>query len=79
MFCRTKKPKGELFRFLVNKDKTIVFDKTQKIQGRGFYICSEKCWENARAKKRKIRFGSDARTAIGVSLPEKAFEDVVNV
>ena len=76
VICRTKKPKSELFRFLVNgsKDLQVVFDKEGKGSGRGFYICSEKCWDVAVVKKKKIRIGSDARKAIMVSLLEKDFK-----
>ena len=40
--CRQMKPKIELIR-IVNKDDTVVVDKTGKINGRGVYLC--KCKE----------------------------------
>jgi len=57
--------------------REVSFDKRQAKTGRGFYICSKECWDNAVKKKRKIRIGSDARKAVSVSLPEKKFEDMV--
>ena len=83
VICRIKKPKSELFRFLVGsgsapqlRSEQVSFDKGQKKLGRGFYICSEVCWDNAVKKKRKIRIGSDVRKATSVSLPEKTFTEV---
>lgn len=76
VICRTKKPKNNLFRFVVNNGE-VEFDKTQKIQGRGFYICSSDCWDKAVTKKRKIRIGSDARRAISVNIPERKFDEVI--
>ncbi len=74
--CRTKKLKAEFFRFLV-KDNEIVFDSNQKGLGRGFYICSQKCWEEAVMKKRKIKISSRENRLI--SLPDKSFEEVIEV
>ena len=78
VICRAKKRKDELFRFLVVGSE-VVFDKEQNGIGRGFYICSKQCWENAVKKKRKIRIGSDARKARNIALPEKEFEEIVKV
>ena len=78
VICREKKPKNELFRFLVRNGK-VELDKDQKGLGRGFYICSRKCWEDAQKKKRKIRIGSDAKSAKTISLPKKAFEEMMKV
>ena len=78
VICRAKKRKEELFRFLV-EDGKVAFDKEQKGIGRGFYICSDKCWDSAMKKKRKIRIGSDAKKAISVGLPEKTFEEITRV
>ncbi|MDD5731847.1 MAG: DUF448 domain-containing protein [Patescibacteria group bacterium] len=72
--CRAKKPQSELFRFLV-KNGEVIFDKEQKELGRGFYICSKKCWEEGVRKKRKIKIAS--RENKFVSLPDKSFEDIV--
>ena len=75
VICRAKKPQKALFRFLV-ADHKVIFDKEQKGLGRGFYVCSAKCWDSAVAKKRKIRIGSDARSAVNVNLPQMKFEEI---
>ncbi len=41
--CREMKPKAELYRIVKTPDGEIVIDKTNKIAGRGAYIC--KCGE----------------------------------
>lgn len=76
VICRTKKPKNELFRFVI-KNKEVIFDKKQNDSGRGFYICSRECWDSAVKKKRKIRIGSDAKKAMSVSLPEVAPKGII--
>ena len=74
VICRTKKPKDELFRFVV-KNKETIFDKKQNSAGRGFYVCSKKCWEEGVKKKRKIKISS--RENRFVSLPEVAPKGIV--
>lgn len=37
--CRVMKPKIELYRIVKKPDGEIVIDKTNKISGRGAYIC----------------------------------------
>ena len=76
--CRTKKPKDKLFRFLVN-GKKIVFDKKQSELGRGFYVCSKKCWDDAAKRERRIRIGSDVKNAKTMSLPKVSFEKIMKV
>lgn len=73
VICRTKKPKEELFRFVI-KDKEVVFDKQQKDSGRGFYLCGKECWENAVKKKRKIKISS--RENKFVTVPDIGFEEI---
>ena len=41
--CREMKPKAELYRIVKTPDNEILIDKTNKISGRGAYIC--KCGE----------------------------------
>lgn len=74
VICRTKKQKDELFRF-ISKNGQIFFDKLGLQAGRGFYICSKKCWEIAVAKKRKIKISSRLNNFI--KLPNKDFEDIL--
>jgi predicted RNA-binding protein YlxR (DUF448 family) len=79
--CRTKKLKAESFRFLVNdsagspQEIKVIYDQDQKELGRGFYICSQKCWEDGVKKKRKIKISSRENKFIG--LPEVAFDEIV--
>lgn len=72
--CRTKKPKAELFRFLV-KNNEIKFDSDQKGLGRGFYICSQKCWEDGIKKKKRIKISS--RENKFIALPDVAPKGIV--
>lgn len=37
--CREMKPKAELYRIVKTPDGNIVIDKTNKLSGRGAYIC----------------------------------------
>ncbi len=37
--CRQMKPKAELYRVVKTADGNILIDKTNKISGRGAYIC----------------------------------------
>ena len=37
--CRQMKPKAELYRIVKTPDGKIVIDKTNKLSGRGAYIC----------------------------------------
>lgn len=55
--CQNKKDKQELYRItnirkeddkkLDNNEDNIIFDKDQKLGGRGTYVCSLKCFEKA--------------------------------
>ncbi|MBF0472382.1 MAG: YlxR family protein [Nitrospirae bacterium] len=38
--CRSKKSKHNLLRLVIDKDR-LVFDKEQKNNGRGYYICKQ--------------------------------------
>jgi hypothetical protein len=74
VICRTKKSQKELFRFVV-KDREIIFDKKQNELGRGFYVCSKKCWEDGVKKKKKIKISSRENKFIG--LPEVAPKGII--
>ena len=37
--CREMKPKAELYRIVKTPDNEILIDKTNKLSGRGAYIC----------------------------------------
>lgn len=46
--CREMKPKAELYRIVKKPDGEIVIDKTNKLSGRGAYICkSGECLKKA--------------------------------
>lgn len=50
--CGENKPQKELIRIVKNKEKGILIDQTNKINGRGVYICkSADCLKKARENK----------------------------
>ena len=72
--CREMKPKSELYRIVKTPDGEIVFDKTNKVSGRGAYIC--KCGECLK-KAEKINalahaFAQPIEKAIYVRLLEES-------
>lgn len=52
VICRKKLDKQKLFRF-ANKGNDLVYDKEQKIQSRGFYICDSKICLERLSKHKK--------------------------
>lgn len=49
--CRKKKEKGSLFRVIRTPENQVLFDPTQKMNGRGVYICKNTgCVKKAREK-----------------------------
>lgn len=51
--CNTKKNKRDLIRIVMNKEGTILVDKTGKLSGRGAYICDNvDCLEKIIKSKR---------------------------
>lgn len=75
--CRTKKPKTELFRFVVTAG-TLAYDREQTMAGRGVYFCSQQCWENARAKKRKVKIDSKSPKGQYIGLPDMGWQQIVS-
>ena len=51
--CRSMKPKSELLR-LVNDGGNVVLDISQKLEGRGAYICRNRDCINAAKKRRAL-------------------------
>ena len=50
--CRSMKPKNELLR-IVKNGGDVVLDISQRLEGRGAYICKNtECIENARKRRR---------------------------
>ena len=74
--CKAKKPKEKLFRFLVNK-QGVGFDKNQEKKGRGFYVCSKKCWDRGVKKNKRIKYSSQENKFI--TLPNISFEKMVRI
>ncbi len=64
--CGESKPKKELIRVVVNKEKEIFVDKTGKANGRGAYICrNEECISLAsKTKKLNKVFETEISTEI---------------
>ena len=52
--CGSKADKVQLHRIVRKADGTVAFDPTGRMAGRGAYVCSAKCLENA-MKKRKLQ------------------------
>lgn len=53
MGCNLKKDKKDLIRIVKNKENEINIDKTEKMPGRGAYICKdEKCLEKVKKSRR---------------------------
>ncbi len=50
--CRKTQTKQELFRIARTPDGAVVFDRTGKGPGRGAYVCSVACFEDACKKGR---------------------------
>ena len=51
--CREMKPKAELYRVVKTPDGNIVIDKTNKLSGRGAYIC--KCGDCLKKAEKTLR------------------------
>ena len=60
--CRSMKPKHELFRVVKNGDN-VIMDISQKLEGRGAYICKNENCVNAAKKRRAL--SRHFKTAIG--------------
>jgi len=66
--CRTSRPKRELQRIVRTPDRTVVFDPTGRLAGRGAYVCQgSACLDIAISK------GALAR-ALEITLPAAFLE-----
>lgn len=53
LLCRTRKTKPELLRLTKDAEGNLIYDPTQKKEGRGAYLCrEERCLEKAVKKNR---------------------------
>lgn len=49
--CRAKRPKQDLWRVVRAADGSVAFDSTGRAPGRGAYVCSARCLEQAQGRK----------------------------
>ena len=49
--CRAKRPKQDLWRVERRSDGAIAFDPTGRLAGRGAYVCSAACLEQAQGRR----------------------------
>jgi len=68
--CNEVKLKKELIRVVKNKENQIFMDKTEKVKGRGAYLCNNiECLEKAIKSKRLER-------TFEMQIEEKIYEDL---
>jgi predicted RNA-binding protein YlxR (DUF448 family) len=53
--CRGVFPKGELLRFVHDSSDSVMFDESQRLEGRGYYLCPRqdcvtRAWKNRKGK-----------------------------
>lgn len=75
--CRQRKNKDELFRIVVDKDNVLKYDKYQKINSRGIYLCKDrnclvKCIKLLEKNKLKVKVFVDKENF------ERVIKDVEN-
>ena len=73
MACRVKSGKRELIRIVRTPEKTVMIDRTGKMNGRGAYVCRN---PECIAKVRKT--GALAK-ALAVPVPESIFEALMQL
>ncbi len=61
MGCNEKKDKRELIRIVLNKQGEIFIDKTEKMAGRGAYICDNICCLEKAIKSKKLEKSFDKK------------------
>jgi len=59
--CRAKRPKRELLRVTV-ADGVAVFDRKQKLPGRGFYLCPERSCIDKGLREKRLKKVTGAAT-----------------
>ena len=71
--CRAKKDKKELIRIVKNKDGVIKVDLSQRLEGRGAYICEDKnCFD-------KMQMGNRLKSTLKISVDNKKYEELRGV
>ncbi|MCX7822971.1 MAG: YlxR family protein [Syntrophobacterales bacterium] len=64
--CGIKRPKKELLRLALNVDKLIVIDYSQRMSGRGAYVCHS-CIHRLKPNKRLERAFRGQAKALSIS------------
>ena len=70
MICKKRSEKQNLFRFS-SVDGRYLYDKKQKIQSRGFYLCDNPACLNALSKHKKVKVEADELIKILNKLKKK--------
>ena len=71
--CNSKKSQNELIRISKNKNNEININESQKLDGRGAYLCSDiKCLEKVRKTKRIERI-------FGIQISDEIYEKLRGV
>lgn len=73
--CGKQTDKVQMFRLVRLPDKSVAYDPTGRVAGRGTYVCSISCFEDACKKKKvgralKTTFGSEEAARIALELEE---------
>lgn len=74
--CGRKAPKADLLRLVKQISGSVIYDGSGNLAGRGAYVCSKACFEQAREKGRipralRTRINGESLDAIAASM-EKA-------
>ena len=67
--CRKMYDKKNLLRIVKNKQNEFKIDKTQKIEGRGAYICSE-------CRKKDLKKSKIINKSFKCNVPENIYDDI---
>ena len=71
--CRAKKDKKELIRIVKNKNGVIKVDLSQRLEGRGAYICEDKNFFD------KMQKGNILKSTLKISVDNKKYEELRGV
>ena len=77
MICKKRNEKQNLFRFS-SVDGRYLYDKKQKIQSRGFYLCDNPACLNALSKHKKVKVEADELIKI-LNILKKKNKDILDI
>ena len=77
MICKKRSEKQNLFRFS-SVDGRYLYDKKQKIQSRGFYLCDNPACLNALSKHKKVKVEADELIKI-LNVLKKKNKDILDI